>query len=226
MFFTHFWPILNKKWENFSYMKLVVESQYFPSVTLLKMSIELLNINLDIYEPWRKMSFRNRCVVVGSHGPINLSIPVLEGREQKKLLKEVVIDNRKPWQSQHWKTITSCYKRSPWFDFFEPELDQLYRQPVELLHDWNRTCFEWVIKKLGLAIYVDNSQYGGGEKASEEVVDWRNKLTPKTLQTDFPNPVQYHQVFEDRIGFIPHVSVLDLLFCEGKNARRILAMNA
>lgn len=207
-------------------MKLIVESQYFPSVTLLKMSIELLNINFNIYEPWRKMSFRNRCVVVGSHGPINLSIPVLEGREQKKLLKEVVIDNRKPWQSQHWKTITSCYKRSPWFDFFEPELAQLYRQPFELLHDWNRTCFEWVIRKLGSGIYVDNSQYVEGEKVSEEVVDWRNKLTPKSIQTDFPKPIQYHQVFEDRIGFIPHVSVLDLLFCEGKNARRILTMNA
>lgn len=226
MFFTHFWPILNKKWEKFSFMKLIVESQYFPSVTLLKKSIELLNINFDIYEPWRKMSFRNRCVVVGSHGAINLSIPVLEGREQKKPMKEVLIDNRKPWQSQHWKTITSCYKRSPWFDFFEPELDQLFRQPVEVLHDWNRTCFEWVVRKLGLPIYVDNSQYVPGENEGLGEVDWRNKLTPKTLQTDFPNPVKYHQVFEDRIGFIPHVSILDLLFCEGKNAKRILTLNA
>jgi hypothetical protein len=72
---------------------------------------------------------------------------------------------------------------------------------------------------------VDYLQYVQGEKVNDEVVDWRNKLTPKTLQTDFPNPVQYHQVFEDRIGFIPHVSVLDLLFCEGKNAHRILTMN-
>jgi hypothetical protein len=104
-------------------------------------------------------------------------------------------------------------------------LDQLYRQPVELLHDWNRTCFEWVVGKLGLPVYIDNSKYVQGEKASSAMVDWRNKLTPKTIQTDFPNPVRYHQVFEDRIGFIPHVSVLDLLFCEGKNARRILTMN-
>jgi hypothetical protein len=205
-------------------MILLVESQYFPSVTLVKMSIELLNINFGVYESWRKMSFRNRCVVVGSHGPINLSIPVLEGREQKKLLKEVVIDNRKPWQSQHWKTITSCYNRSPWFSFFEPELNELYRRPVELLHDWNRNCFDWVIGKLGLPIHVDYSQYVPGAKTDQELVDWRNKLTPKTLLTDFPNPVRYHQVFEDRIGFIPNVSVLDLLFCEGKNARRILTM--
>jgi hypothetical protein len=210
-------------------MKLLVESQYFPSVTLMKNSIEFLNINFDEYEPWRKMSFRNRCVIVGSNGPINLSIPVLEGREQKKLLKEVAIDNRKPWQSQHWKTITSCYRRSPWFNFFEPELDALYRQPVELLHEWNRTCLNWVVKKLGVPVHVDYIKYVPGEQGgggSPEVLDWRNKITPKTILSDFPNPVRYHQVFEERIGFIPHVSVLDLLFCEGKNARHILTLKA
>lgn len=206
-------------------MKLLIESQYFPSVTLLKKSIEISNVDFSAYEPWRKMSFRNRCVVVGSNGPINLSIPVIEGREQKKAMNEVMIDNGQPWQSQHWKTITSCYKRSPWFEFFEPELDQLFRQRVELLHEWNRTCFEWVIGKLGVGIYVDYSKCVQEEKEGNGVVDWRNKLTPKTLQTDFPDPVKYYQVFEDRIGFIPHVSILDLLFCEGKNARRILAMN-
>ena len=229
MFFTHFWPILNKKWENKEFMKLLVESQYFPSVTLMKKSIEFLNINFYEYEPWRKMSFRNRCVVVGSHGPINLSIPVLEGREQKKLLKDVAIDNRKPWQAQHWKTITSCYNRSPWFAFFEPELAGLYNKPVELLNEWNLICLDWVVKKLGVSIHVDYLEYVPGEQGSEgdaEVVDWRNKITPKSIQTDFSNPVRYHQVFEERIGFIPHVSILDLLFCEGKNARYILGSKA
>jgi hypothetical protein len=204
-------------------MELLVESQYFPPVTLFKKSIEFSNIKIDLYEPWRKMSFRNRCVVAGSNGPINLSIPVLDGREQKKLLKDVWIDNRKPWQSQHWKTITSCYNRSPWFDFFEPELDELYRQPVELLIDWNRICFEWVIGKLGLTMHADYSQYIPREHPGQEVLDWRNKLTPKSIQSEFPNPIRYHQVFEERIGFIPHLSILDLLFCEGKNARRFLA---
>lgn len=204
-------------------MDLVIESQYFPPVILFKKSISFSNIKIDVYEPWRKMSFRNRCVVVGSNGIINLSIPVLEGREQKKLLKDVWIDNRKPWQSQHWKTITSCYKRSPWFDFFEPELDKLYRQPVELLRDWNRTCLGWVIGKLGLSISVDDMPVVGSDQPDPEMVDWRNKLTPRSVQTDFPNPVRYHQVFEERIGFIPHLSVLDLLFCEGKNARKILS---
>jgi hypothetical protein len=73
-----------------------------------------------------------------------------------------------------------------------------------------------------MTIHVDYSQYVSGAQPAPEVVDWRNKLTPKLLQSDAGTPVLYHQVFEERIGFIPHLSILDLLFCEGKNARRIL----
>ena len=103
----------------------------------------------------------------------------------------------------------------------------MYRQPVELLNEWNQICLNWVVKKLGLPIHVDYLKYIPGEQGGEgdpELVDWRNKITPKTIRTDLPNPVRYHQVFEERIGFIPHVSVLDLLFCEGKNARHILSL--
>jgi hypothetical protein len=199
-------------------MDLIVDSQYFPPVTLFKKSIEFSNIKLDIYEPWRKMSYRNRCVVAGANGPINLSIPLLEGREQKKTMKEVAIDNRKSWQGQHWKTIISCYNRSPWFDFFAHELEELYRQQVEYLVDWNRLCFEWVIKKLGIQTNILCTDFFQPVYDDPNLEDFRNRLLPKSINSDFPKPVYYHQVFEERIGFIPHLSILDLLFCEGKNA--------
>lgn len=223
MFYTVFEAFLNKIRRKLNIMVLLVDSQYFPPVTLFKKSIQFSNIKFDIYESWRKMSFRNRCVVAGANGPINLSIPVLDGREQKKTMKEVLIDNRKPWQGQHWKTITSCYNRSPWFNFFEPELEGLYRQQVEYLVDWNRLCFEWVEEKLGMQTKVlctDSFQLVYDDPNLE---DFRNRLIPKSINSDFPKPVYYHQVFEERIGFFPHLSILDLLFCEGKNAARILA---
>jgi hypothetical protein len=204
-------------------MDLLIESQYLSPVTLYKISINFSNIKFDIYEPWRKMSFRNRCMVVGANGPILLSVPLQEGREQRKPMREVLIDNKKPWQSQHWKTITSCYNRSPWFDFFCDELADIYRQPFRFLVDWNRTCFEWVNDKLGIAQtthFTEKFQPPGDALGHQ---DFRNRLVPRSIETDFPEPVRYRQVFEERIGFIPHLSILDLLFCEGKNARRILA---
>lgn len=186
-------------------MNLLIESQYFSPIILFKKSIEITDIKIDLYDPWRKMSFRNRCVVAGANGPINLSIPVLEGREQKKPMKEVVIDNRKPWQSQHWKTIMSCYNRSPWFDFFGHELEALYRQPVEFLSDWNFTCFEWVTRKLGMQLTIEYTQRQEPHFSDPDCLDWRNHLLPKSILSTFPEPVFYHQVFEERTGFIPQI---------------------
>lgn len=203
-------------------MDLLVESQYLPPVILFKISINFSHVKFDIYDNWRKMSFRNRCVVAGANGPINLSVPLQEGREQRKPMKEVMIDNRKPWQSQHWKTITSCYNRSPWFDFFCGELEEIYRQPYRYLIDWNRACFEWVSAKTGLSLTTGFTENYQSPEAVSGVLDLRNRMLPKSIREEFPDPVRYRQVFEERTGFVPHLSILDLLFCEGKNARRIL----
>lgn len=161
------------------------------------------------------MSFRNRCVLAGGAGPVNLSIPLVEGRNQKRPAKEVRIDNKTDWQGQHWKTITSCYNRSPWFEFYKHELEILYGRPADWLVDWDRKCWDWVVGKLGVEIQVWDWEDG-------DFLDWRNKLLPKTISKTFPEPIRYRQVFEDRTGFLPHLSILDLLFCEGPQSVEIL----
>jgi WbqC-like protein family. len=206
-------------------MILLIDSQYFSPSILYKISIDFSNIKIDIYEPWRKMGFGNRCVVAGANGPIILSVPLLEGRDQKKPVKEVRIDNRKPWQSQHWKTITSCYNRSPWFHFYSDELAGLYRRHFEFLIDWNKACFDWMAAKIGLSATSSFLEKMLRPEKASGYQDWRNRLRPNTINQQFPVPVRYRQVFEERTGYIPHLSVLDLLFCEGKNARRILSEN-
>ncbi|WP_315815992.1 WbqC family protein [Paraflavitalea speifideaquila] len=62
-------------------------------------------------------------------------------------MKDVRIANRYPWQSQHWKTIVSCYNRSPWFEFYRDELEVLFQKPVNFLVDWNLACWDWTLKK-------------------------------------------------------------------------------
>lgn len=231
-------------------MIVLTECQYFPSVILFKKVIKFSNVEFDVYDIHRKMSFRNRCIIAGGTGPVNLSIPLVDGRNQRRPLKEVRIDNKTGWQGQHWKTITSCYNRSPWFEFYKPELEIVYQQPADWLLDWNRKCWDWVVAKLGLEIQtrwseglVEASQIGisagsgeGRKKAVEvtgiepvskpgvepKYLDWRNKLLPKSIDQEFPEPIRYRQVFEDRIGFLPHLSILDLLFCEGRRTVEIL----
>ena len=199
-------------------MTLLIDLQYFPSIILYKSLCESSNIVFEQYETYQKMSFRNRCQIAGAEGLINLSVPLVKGRDQKTLIREVRISDRQPWQAQHWKTIVSCYSRSPWFEFYRHELEGLYQRRFDFLLDWNQSCFEWSLRVLGLSIPVSLTERYEKEFVDENVTDWRGKILPKN-QEEGP---KYRQVFEERIGFIPNLSVLDLLFCEGKEAIRYI----
>jgi hypothetical protein len=214
---------INRNWRKFNFMKLIIESQYFSPVILFKSSFNFSNIVFDQYESYQKMSFRNRCLIAGANGVIALSIPLAEGRDQKKLMKDVRISGSQDWQKKHWKTIVSCYNKSPWFEYYKEELLAVYAKPSAFLIDWNMDCFEWIIKALGVRLAhtctkAFEKEYGHDTK------DCRNKILPKNY-SDL-GQIIYRQVFEERNGFFPNLSILDLLFCEGKNAKDLLSAGA
>jgi hypothetical protein len=207
--------------ENFSIfglMKLLADLHYFPSIIFYKNSYNYSHIVFDQYECYQKMSFRNRCVIAGANGTINLSIPLREGRNQKAIMKDIRIAPFN-WQVQHWRSIESCYNKSPWFGFFKEDLFKLYSMPFDYLLDWNLACFEWGAGILHLPMNASLTEQRV-EKYGDDLADFRNMIRPKNYQ-EFP-PVVYHQVFEDRLGFIPNLSILDLIFCEGSRAKELL----
>lgn len=204
-------------------MKLIVDCQYFAPVILWQISTKCTHVVFDKYDRYQKMSFRNRSVIPGSSGPILLSVPLVDGRDQRRPMKEVRIANKMPWQSQHFKTLKSCYNRSPWFQYFEHELAVLYEKKFEWLLDWNLACFQWAEAKLGSHFNMELTSGYQEEYDPAEWLDLRNKVLPQTINQEFPEPVKYTQVFEDRLGFVPNCSILDLIFCEGKNASRLLS---
>lgn len=220
-FIEWFYRILKNK----SLMKLLVDCQYFAPVTLWGISTKCTHVIFDGYDRYQKMSFRNRSVIIGSNGPILLSVPLVDGRDQRRPMKEVRIANNMPWQSQHFKTLKSCYNRSPWFQFFEHELEALYEKKFEWLLDWNLACFHWAAAKLGTHFSTELTSGYQENYDPGEYIDLRNKILPQTINQEFPDPVKYTQVFEDRLGFLPNCSILDLIFCEGKNARQLLSKN-
>ena len=162
-------------------------------------------------------------VIAGAAGPVMLSIPIQGGRNQKCLMKDVLIDNNARWQDNHWKTIVSCYNRSPWFEHYGDELQQLFQTRFELLMDWNLRCFDWIRKRIGLNLAVSMTEEWRDKYEPDRWLDLRNKFEPHSLNGLQATP-QYRQVFEERTGFLPHLSILDLLFCEGKNALQVLRM--
>ena len=204
-------------------MNFIVDLQYFAPVILYKNLYNSSNITFEQCEYYQKMSFRNRCQIVGAEGLINLSVPLVKGRDQKTLMKDVKISDLQPWQARHWKTIVSCYSRSPWFEFYRDELEALYKKPFGWLVDWNRACFEWTLGRLKMPVSVSLTEVYRNEYDPAEWMDWRGQLLPKNREQGAgETPLRYRQVFEERIGFIPNLSILDLLFCEGKEAATLL----
>ncbi|MBO9151452.1 WbqC family protein [Chitinophaga sp. GCM10012297] len=199
---------------------LLIESQYFPSVYFYKTLIESEILQIERYEHYQKVSFRNRCYVAGPNGVILLSVPLSKGKNQRTVMKDVRISNVENWQALHWKTLTSAYRRSPWFEYFEPELEELYEKRFEFLLDWNLACLEWVNQALGIHPEVRlTDEFRKTYDPATNVSDKRDHMVPGQLPEEAP---VYTQVFGERTGFFPNLSILDLLFCEGKRGLELL----
>jgi|SRR5450432_2542 hypothetical protein len=198
---------------------IVSELQYFPPISFFTALYKETYIYLDIYEAYHKMSFRNRCLIIGAQGIISLSVPLQDGRNQELPMNEILISNTEKWQARHFKSIQSAYNRSPFFDHYRDELFNLYQKPFGRLGEWNLSCLQWVNEKLGWLAEIRFTEtvvsYG-----ADGFDDRRNQVLPKNYHQW--SPVKYRQVFEERTGFFPNLSILDLLFNTGKEAGELL----
>lgn len=189
----------------------------------MKTLLKDTNIVIPIYDRFRKLSFQNRMIIPAANGLTTLSIPLRGGRENKELLKEVRIDNSQRWQVRHWRTMTSAYRRSPWFEFYEPSLQMLYDRQYERLHEWNLDILEWVLHQLKVSPQITIAP----EKTDEyQPFDFQapylkpSNFNHETFCRDLPI---YAQVFQDRLGFQSNMSIADLIFNEGNKSHPLLA---
>ena len=199
-------------------MSLLIELQYFPPINAYIALIKNRDINFSVYDFYCRRSFRNRCFIAGSNGLISLSIPIKGGRNQKTVFRDIRIDYTKDWQQQHWRSIFSAYGKSPWFFHYEESMEKLFSQKTDLLLDWNLLCLNWINQALGISREnLKISDESLPQLEANEIIDWRDKILPANFQDpSFGRSPVYTQVFEEKLGFQPNLSVLDFLFCCGK----------
>ncbi len=192
---------------------LRIESQYFGSVDYIKQLVKANDVVIDIHEPFKKMGNRNRTSIVSANGPLLLTVPLQDGRDQKKAIKDVEICNQQNWQIKHLKAITSCYKRSPFFEYYESGLHDLLHTKHRYLVDLNMCLIHWLEKVLKTQFNIS--------KTIELIpfldpnfIDVRDNSNTNNPSQNIVNQV-YPQVFMDKIDFVPNASMLDLLFCMG-----------
>lgn len=196
---------------------ILIDNQYFPVVNWFKYSFQKKYIILSSCEPYQKMTFRNRAVICGSNGLINLSVPIMQGRNLRVPFKEVRISYHENWQTNHWRGIVSCYNKSPFFDYYSGELEDFFQKQHTYLFDLNLEILNWLKKVIGFSSEIVTIDSYDATEYKEVAENISNKWLPKNYQAgnDF---VRYIQVFEDRIGFQPNVSILDLMFNTGPAA--------
>lgn len=171
---------------------------------------------IDLHEHYLKQSYRNRCDILSGNGVMSLVVPVHNRASVKTPVRDIRIDNSKRWQHRHWQALVSAYRSSPYFFHYEDRFAPFYERTYTYLVDLNRALQEMLLGLLGYSGTVPLT-----DRYEEEVDpqnDWRLGISPKKrLERQDPafTPPVYYQVFSERFEFVPNLSVVDLLFCEG-----------
>lgn len=174
---------------------------------------------IEKHEHLAKQTYRNRASIYSPNGKLDITVPVVKGAKTHTKMKDVRISYDFNWQRLHWLSLESCYRSSAYFEFYEDELSRFYTNKFEFLFDYNFELLEWLNKKLKL-----NKNFEVTDEYFDDIkpeLDFRSIMNPKK-QEDIVNNKSYYQVFEDKHQFLPNLSIVDLLFNQGPQARLYL----
>lgn len=174
---------------------------------------------IEKHEHLAKQTYRNRASIYSPNGKLDLTVPVIKGSKTHTKMKDVRISYDFKWQRLHWLSLETCYRSSAYFEFYEDELSRFYTQKFEFLFDYNFELLTWLNKKLKINAELHVTAEYIDDLAPEQ--DFRAMMNPKKAD-EIVNNKPYFQVFEDRHQFLPNLSVVDLLFNQGPQARLYL----
>lgn len=167
-------------------------------------------------ENFIKQTFRNRCSIYSANGQLDLTIPIVKKTGKKILISDIEICYDTAWYKLHWNSIISAYNSSPFFEYFRDDFEALYMKKPHLLFDFNLELMKLCLDILQISVSIQPSDSFLPISDNNEN-DFRYKISPK-LKLPKANFRNYYQVFEEKHGFIPNLSIIDLIFNEGPDA--------
>jgi len=202
-------------------MTILLHPTYFPSIATFVAIAKADKVVLENHDNYQKQTYRNRCYIYAANGKLQLSIPVIFSQKNRQKYNEVKIANDYKWQDNHFKSLESAYRTSPFYEFYIDELKPLFTENFDTILDFNLKCFEIICDCLQLEIEFTNTTIF--EKEPKGTKDYRGLVNAKKENIIQLEP--YTQVFYSKHGYINNLSILDLLFNEGPNAISYLESN-
>ena len=191
-------------------MDILIHPTYFPSISTYIAMAKADSITLEMEDNFQKQTNRNRMYIYSANGLQLLNIPVKHLKNSHQMSKDIQLETEFDWQKQHFKSLEAAYRSSPFFEFFEDILMPVFEKDYKFLMDLNLDTMEIISKCIGLKTSFSKTEEFQKET---DLVDFRNLAAGKKDQTQI---TPYTQVFGEKYGFLNNLSILDLLFNEGR----------
>jgi hypothetical protein len=199
--------------ENIIQTNILIQPSYFPSISTFIAIAKANSVTLEREDNFQKQTNRNRMYIYSPNGIQLLNIPVKHANSHNQKSKDIKLENDFGWQKQHFKSLEAAYRSSPFFEYFEDSLHYIFQNKYTFLKDVQNDTFELVCKWMALTnTFKETTEYFAKPNNN---IDLRHLVDGKKDATVI---TPYTQVFEEKHGFLNNLSILDLVFNEGRYA--------
>ncbi len=201
-----------------------LSSAYLAPIEYYSKLMEYDTIFIEQHDNYTKQTYRNRCTIATPSGELALSIPTVKPGTLKCLMRDIRISDHGNWRHLHWNALSSAYNHTPFFEYYKDDFQPFYEKKYSFLIDFNSELCNLVCSLIDIHPNILYTQeYKADLSVNEE--DYRERIHPKKdsrkEDLDFVSK-PYYQVFREQLGFIPNLSIVDLLFNMGPESLLVL----
>ncbi len=191
-------------------MEVLLSTTYFGPIQWYQKLYRAEHVVIEQWESFQKQTYRNRCLIATTQGIQALTVPVVRG--ETSLMKDIRISDHGNWRHLHWNALQSAYGESPFFEYYQDDILPFFTQRWDYLFDFNEAIRQKMCELIDISSQV--SLTGSFQPKADH--DFREAINPKhpAPDADFESR-PYYQVYQQKHGFLPNLSILDLLMNTG-----------